>query len=306
MNFSPFRPIGANNGRIGCYARWDNPMVTWMSSKDPESYGGETYRGFHWKQEFLRVGATSKVDYDRLLNYRILPAMDQPVLKNTDAWLRRIRDMSEAQLKAIGEQEPDWPNTVKLDLIGQFTEPALSGATISTVMGLQRVMSPFDFKNGMVCVISVNHRWRTHGRLFRLILERLNPSLAAFETADGGPAAVMRLRNLHRFLPYWMGVSEKLAWAAGRRLLGKSPWRKTDRGTQGSGYPLAQWRRDTLFQLVDPTLLTVPKMRSAALYDTGSLQTFLSEAVQDSFRHEALLSRILTVEMALRLVGASV
>ena len=266
-------------------------------------YGGEIYRGYWWKQEFLNVGSTSKVNYDRLLDFRIMPAVDWPVLKDTATWVSSIREELKTQLKAIGEQHADWPNTVKLDLIGGRLEPALSGATISAVLGLQRAISPFDFKDNVSCVLSVNHKWRTHSRLFRFMLERINPVLADIETADGGPASPMRLTNLYKFVPYWLGVSEKLIWGVGCKFLGRSLWRKINPGTEGKAYPLAQWRRDTLSQLEDQTLLMPAKMHSASLYDVDILQALLTQAQTDGFRHEALLSRIITVEMALRSVG---
>ena len=70
-------------------------------------------------------------------------------------------------------------------------------------------------------------------------------------------------------------------------------------------YPLAQWRRDTLSQLEDETLLVPAKMHSSGMYDVDSFQTLLAEAQTDSFNSERLLGRILTVEMALRSVGTS-
>jgi hypothetical protein len=91
----------------------------------------------------------------------------------------------------------------------------------------------------------------------------------------------------------------------GRNYLGKSLWKKINPGTEGKAYPLAQWRRDTLAEPEVQNLLTPAKMYSANLYDLEKLQALLAEAHTNSFRHEALLSCILTVEMALRSVGTS-
>ncbi len=215
-----------------------------------------------------------------------------------------IREGLKKQIQAIGEQHPDWPNTIKLDLIGQYLEHGLSGATISTVMSLQRAVAPLDFKEGIACVLSVNYKWRLHSHLFRMIFERINPTLANIETADGGPAFPMRLTNLYRFTPYWLDMGEKLIWGMGRKFLGRSLWYKRDGGPQGAAYPIGQWRRDTLSQLEDEALLVPAKMYSGSLYDTDHLQTLLAEAQTDN-PNEALLSRILTIEMALRAVGTS-
>jgi hypothetical protein len=269
-------------------------------------FGGETHRGFFWKQEFLSTGTTSKVDYDRLLDYRIMSRMENPVLRDATRWAGTVREVLKTQLQEIGEQHTNWPNTVKLDLIGQALEHASSGAAISTVLGLQRILAPFEYKDALACVLSISHRWRTHSRLFRLILERVDPVLADIEMADGGPAAPMRVSNLHKFVPYWLRLGERLVWGVGHRFLGRSLWRKINPGTEGKDYPMAQWRRDTLSQLEDQALLLPAKMHSASLYDTDRLQTFLAQAQTDSFGQEALLSRIITLEMALRLVGTSV
>lgn len=268
-------------------------------------YGGETYRGYGWKQEFFQLGRTTKVNYDRFLDYRILPSIAWPILKETPVWARRIREGLKAELQSVGEQNPDWPNTVKLDLIVQYMEPALAGATMSSVLGLQRAIAPFDFKAGIANVLSINHKWRAHSRLFRHMLERISPALAAIETSDGGTASPMQATTLHKFLPYWGGVGKKLVWGVTRRFLGRNLWRKVDAGTKGAAYPLSQWRRDTLAQLEEQGLLDPAHMRSASLYDKETLLVFLARATADDFGYEALLSRVITLEMALRSVGAS-
>ncbi len=267
-------------------------------------YGGEIYRGFYWKQEFFKVGTTSKVDYERLLDFRII-STDWPILKDIVAWKGDLRASLKTHLQSIGEQNPDWPNTVKLDLIGDHLERSLSGATISAVLGLQRALSPFDFKDNMVGVLSVNHKWRRHSRLFRLILERLNPELAALDTADGGPASTMRLNNIPKFVPYWLRVSEKFLWGATRNLFGRSMWRKINPGTEGKFYPILRWRQETLAYLAEESLLVPPRMYSAYLYDQKSLENLLAQAQTDGFKHTSLLSRIVTLEMAMRLVGTT-
>jgi hypothetical protein len=269
-------------------------------------FGGETYRGYYWKQEFFNVGTTPQVNYERLLDYRILPATGWPILKDSAAWVDSTRKDLRIQLKGIGEQQADWLNTVKLDLIGTYLEHAWGGAHISAVMGLQRAIAPFDFKDSIACILSVNHKWRTHGRLFRLMLERTNPVLAGIETADGGPALPMRLTNLYKFGPYWFDVAEKLVWGVAYKFLGRSLWSKKNAGPAGMAYPLAQWRRDTLSHLEDEALLVPAQMYSASLYDINSLQAFLAQAQADNFGYEALLGRVITVEMALRSVGTSV
>lgn len=269
-------------------------------------FGGETYRGYQWKQEFFNVGKTTKVNYDRLLDYRIIPTTGWPLLKNSDQWANTIRETLKTDLKAIGEQESNWLNTVKLDTVGMYLEHAWGGAHISTVLGLQRAIAPFTFKEGLSCVLSTNYKWRTRDKLFRLILERVNLELANIETADGGPALPMRVTNAYKFLPYWLNMGEKLTWSVTYKLLGRKLWNKRDAGPAGSAYPLGQWRRDTLASLEDKDLLIPEKMHSANLYDIKQLRNFLVKAQHDDFAYEGLLSRVITLEMALRSVGTSI
>ena len=152
----------------------------------------------------------------------------------------------------------------------------------------------------------MNYRWRTHSRLFRLILERTNPRLAEMETADGGPASPMRLANMHRFLPYGLDAGEKLLWKLGYKYLGKTLWNKRDAGPDGTAYPLAQWLQDTAVQLQEHGLLDPNKMQSAELYDSHHLQALLDGVARGVSANETLLSRIITVEIALRFVGTSI
>ena len=267
-------------------------------------FGGEIYRGYYWKQEFLNVGTSSQVNYDRLFDYRISPSLSWPILKDTAGWVGKIRAELETQIKLIGEKNTGWLNTAKLDRIGTNLEGTIhAGSHISAVLGLQRAVAPFYLKDGITSVISVNHKWRTYNRLFRLMLERVNPALANIETADGGPALPMRPSNLYKFTPYWFDQGKKLIWGAGHKFLGIELWDK--RRNVGSSYPMAQWRRDTLAQLDYENLLVPAKMYSAKLYDIDTFQTFLAQAQRDDFKYEGLLSRIITVEMALRSVNTS-
>lgn len=267
-------------------------------------YGGETYRGYYWKQEFLNIGRTSKVDYDKLLAYRII-STDFPVLADHTVWLKTIRGELKTRLITVGEQYPDWPNTVKLDVISKFLEIASSGMNISAMMGMQRIVTPFDFKEGLNCVLSINYKWRTQEKLFRLILERLNRPLADMETADGGPAAPLRLTNVHKFIPYWLNIGEKLLWGVSRKFLGRRLWQKQDAGPMGTAYPLHLWLQETLTELEEKNWLVPSEMYSAPLYNAERLQMLLNQTQLDAFHYEGLLGRILTVEMALRQVGTS-
>jgi hypothetical protein len=265
-------------------------------------YGGEVYRGYYWKQEFWRAGVTTQVDYERLLDFR-LRSLDADILDDGSRWKGVVRDALRSEFQAVAERELDWPNTVKLDLIGLRLERQICGGTVAAVLGQQRVLLPFYFKENMSRAISVDYRWRTHSRLFRRLLERIKPKLAGIETADGGPALPMRLSNAYLFIPYWLDASEKLAWKIGFKYLGKPLWTKRNLGQDGKAYPTGRWLQETISQLMTEDILLPEKMRSANLYKNLELNNLLGSPISWNPAREALISRIIAVEMAMRLVG---
>ena len=268
-------------------------------------YGGELYRGVYWKHEFFRTGITSQVDYDRLMDFRVIPS-DSSILGEGTHWKGALRSEIKSRLQKVGEQQPDWLNTVKLDMIGTALEKHICGTTIASVLGQQRVILPFDFKENIKRIFSINYKWRTHGRMFRLILSRINPRLAEMETADGGPALPMRFSNFYRFAPYWLDTGEKLLWRLGYKAMGKPLWRQRNAGPSGRSYPTGKWLLDTLTGLSKQGLLDQSKMQSGALYDQKWLQGLRSHPQAESQAGEALLGRVLALEMALRSIGIRV
>jgi hypothetical protein len=265
-------------------------------------YGGELYRGYYWKQEFWHSGNTTRVDYERLMDYRVIPS-DGSILRDGEQWKGSLRAEIKSRFQRIGEQQPDWLNTVKLDLIGQALERHACGITVAAVSGQQRVLLPYDFKDNISRIFSINHNWRTHARMFRLILERLNPRLAEIETADGGPASTMRFKNIHRFIPYWLGTGEKLLWRLGYKASGKALWRKRNAGPAGIAYPIEGWLKDTIVQLQKQDLLVPKKMLSAYLYDDNCIQALFS---RPSNAHEGLIGRILAIEFEMCATGMDI
>jgi hypothetical protein len=268
-------------------------------------YGGEIYRGYYWKQEFWKTGKNSRVDYERLLDFRIIPS-DASILQDKKRWQYIIREAKKNRLQAIGEQHPDLPNTVKLDLIGQYLERHSGGNTIAGVLGQQRVLLPYYSKDSINRILSTNYQWRMHSRIFRHILERINPKLAGIETADGGPALPMRLTNIYKFIPYWIDTGEKLLWRYGYKFLKKSIRNRRDAGPYGKAYPTGMWLQETITQLRDQELLIPNKMHSVNLYDENQLQALLDGSLRENQVDETMIGRVLTIELALRAVGGSI
>lgn len=265
-------------------------------------YGGEIYRGSYWKQEFLRTGKSSQVNYDRLLDYRLHP-LNPEVIEDGTNWLGAVRRALYDEYRAAGESRPEWLNSTKLDLVGLRRERQTCGGTLAAVLGQQRVVLPFYFKQNLSRAISVNYRWRNHSRLFRNMLERINPKLAGMQTADGGPALPMHLSNAHKFFPYWIDEGEKMAWKMGNKLLGRSLWTRRNPGQDGKAYPQERWLQETLALLVKQEILDPDKMCSAPLYKPQQLRKLLNGTLIWSPSIQTMLSRIIAVEISLRIAG---
>ena len=298
--------LGKGDGRLDVFkltsVLWDQDQRALDRGTSVWGLGGELWRGTIWKQEFWNVGKTRRVNYDRLIDYRVMQAVDSTVFRDVGrvAW---IRERVKALLRSVGDQYAEWPNTVQLDCIFAYKITGLTGGHMSAVMGQQRAVCPLDFKESVQNAISTNYRWKHHSRLFRLLMERVNPALASIATTDGGPALPMRITNLHKFKPYWSLIAKQLVRKTSRAVLGRSllpPLRD-----EFSTYPQARWRRETLDCLEQDRILDPAYMHSGRLYDVEALERFLSQARSETFGQESFLSRILTVEMALRTVGAS-
>ena len=300
--------IGRSEGHVDVFKTsriiWEQVLKAKRHNVSIWGFGGEIYRGFYWKQEPPLVRQGTTVNYARLVDMRILPRIARPILKDTEVWVRTVRAELISRLQRIGEQQSTWPKSAKLDLVGTVLEGSIhAGAHVSAVMGIQRAITPFYFKSGIQSAMSINAQWRKRNQLFRHMIERMNPNVAHIETADGGPAGPARLRNLPRFAPLYLHEAKKLARALGNRFLGLNLW-DGGRGT-GSDYPITRWRIETINALKASGVLVPTEMASRELYDRDALERFLLEATDDGFQHEALLSRVATVELAFRELSVS-
>ncbi|RLC80053.1 MAG: hypothetical protein DRJ03_10355 [Chloroflexi bacterium] len=295
------RVLGKADGHLDVFKQssviWDQDQRAPYATTSVWGLGGEVWRGTVWKQEFWNTGRTRTPNYDRLLSYRVMPSLD-PTLFRDPQCAARVRSGVKRHLKSIGDEFADWPNTAQLDRVFTYKATGRSGAQMSAVMGLQRVLAPLNFKESISAAMSIHFRWRQHSRLVRHLMARVNPELAAFPTTDGGPALPMCLSNITKFRRYWISIGKQLVRKASQATLGYSilpPLRD-----EFDSYPLARWRRETLDILARDNILNIKTMRSAALYDPERLAAFLQTARNDDFKQEPLLSRIITVEMALR------
>jgi len=302
------RALGKGDGHLDVFkltrVLWDQDQRASAHGTSIWGLGGELWRGTMWKQEFWNAGRTPKVNYARLVDYRVMSSVESAIFRDPSR-VKWIREELETLLKSIGDRYTSWPNTVKLDCILAYKTTGHTGSHISAVMGLQRALAPLYFKDSVTGAISTHFKWRRHSRLVRLLMEKMDPTLADIETTDGGPALPMRLTNLYRFTPYWSSIGKQLIRKGSRSLLGRSLLPEVGSESEFASLPLNRWRQTTLDYIEQDDILDHAQMHSGRLYKAEHLVNFLKRARAEEFGQETFLSRILTVEMALRSVGAS-
>lgn len=258
--------------------------------------GGELWRGPIWWPERRRLGRSTTVHYDRQL-WSIMHPVDETVLVRPDR--ERVRAALAARFRAIGEQDPDEMNTVKLDRLWLYRETAHAGAWLSLGAGIIRIMTPLFSPAIVGYAMSVDPRWRSGNHVVRHLFERAAPALAGIEVEGRGPAGPIRLRTVHRTLPSRIARLRRMAQKAGQVALD----RKVLPRERDEGFDRAAWRRAIVAALQGSGALDTGSMVTADLYDPARLAALIARSTQPGFGDEPLLGRIATVELAARKVG---
>ena len=263
--------------------------------------GGEHFRGFTWRQEFLRAGRSSTVNLDNWVDMRLLHPMDTRIFARDPTAAARA-DFRE-RMVAWADPYRDELNTTQLDVMYAYKITGHFGSYASADSAFLRAELPFYFKPLFQSAFSTSYRYRNNHRLMRHLMARLDPKVAAVSTETGGPAVPWKVTNLHRFVPYYGQIAHKavnkLSYKTfGRRLLPVSQ-------------PYHWWcppgaRQVVLERLGFGSRNGKPGLRSRALYDESELARFVAEARRDDFTDVSVLGRIVTVELALAAADAAV
>ncbi len=259
--------------------------------------GGEMWRGLLWWTERAAL-SSPVVHYDRQL-WSVMHPIPQHVLSNNNTSQVQVELLH--QFSSVGEREPSAPNTLKLDRLWTYRETGHVGAWTSFGSGLLRVLPPLFSKQIIQHVISLNYRWKRDNTLVKSILLKYKPDLAKINVEGRGPAVPLKLTNAHLFLPSRLQRGRKAAGKLAQIALGKAMLNNV----RAEGYSRVEWRNAILNYAQAHTLLEPRMMRSARLYDSAALTTFLAQARTETFHDDEFLGRILTVEMALVAAGAS-
>lgn len=294
---SAARALGWGDGRLEILnlteVLWRQEDRSPFSRRVVTGGGGENFGPSPWMQELWRAGRSTTVNYDNLMNMRVFLPLDVSVLRedprrNAEAYAREVLARRAAPLRSE-------LNTTQLDVIHAYREVGHFGAYRSAGEAHVSAQLPCYYRDFWSAAFSANHKWRNGHRLHRGIIERLHPAVAAVETQRGGPAALLHWNNAARFVPYHAG----LARTAVRKL------RRRPGGSSGMRPSAAAAYRDAVRRLHSDGLLVPGSMRSASLFDGPALTRAVEQAERGFTQDAAMIGRIVTLELALRAVDAS-
>lgn len=261
--------------------------------------GGEHYRGFAWRQEFLRGGKSNDVQFDNWLDMRLLHPMNTTLFVEDPT--PEVREDFRQRMAARAEPYASELNTTQLDVLYAYKMTGHFGAYHSADEVALDAILPFYLKPVFTAAFSINYRHRNAHRLMRHMIHRLDPRIAALPTSAGGPAEPRRPWNVHRFVPYYRDLGQRAMRKTSQRAFGRTLFpQESPRRFFGPE------RRAILDHVGGGRSLTHADLRSASLYKQRELDEFLQRARADDFPDTDLLGRIVTVELALRAAGVSV
>ncbi len=261
--------------------------------------GGEHFQYHAWKSEFAAAGRSTRVNYDNWIDMRMIKPVDRSVL--ADNPLPAVREDMRQRLSRWVEPYVGELNTTQLDLMYLYKVTGHFGAYRSADDGLLAAQLPFYFRPLFETAFSTDYRHRNGHRLMRHMMERLNRKVAALPTTRGGPAQPLRVTNAHRFVPYVAQIARKAVTKVSDRTLGRPlllPHRRY------SWVPEAN--ASVLNALSSLGTFRPERLRSGDLYRRGSLDRLLDQSRRPGSAQDALLGRIITVELALHLTGSDI
>jgi hypothetical protein len=256
--------------------------------------GGDHFRSHAWRQEFFLEGRSSRVNWDNLLDMRLIHSMDTSVFARDPT--ADVRDHIQQRMRTWAAPYSSELNTVQLDVMHAYKQTGHAGAYCSADGGYLQAHLPYYLKPVFSAAFSTNFKLRNHHRLMRAMIHRLNPAVARLPTDSGGPAGPWRWRNVHRFAPYYAQLGRRAINKIGERLIGRPVW-----PISGVVRP---WLRQASARYVAELELRPETMLSGHLYDGGRLGAAMAKAQSEETTSEAI-GRIVTIELALRAVQGS-
>jgi asparagine synthase (glutamine-hydrolysing) len=261
--------------------------------------GGEHLQFAAWKSEFAAAGRSTRVNLDNWIDMRMVKPVDRSVLAGDP--LPDIREDMRARLSRWVEPYAHELNTTQLDLLYAYKSTGHFGAYRSADDGWLTAQLPFYLRPVFETAFSTDHRHRNGHRLMRHMVERLDPAVAALPTTRGGPAQPWRIRNAHRFVPYYTQLARKAVTKVSDRVLGRPlllqrrtfPW-------------AARVNATVLDELADRGSFHPDRLRSDGLYRPEALHRLIGSSRRPGATQDALLGRVITVELCLQATGTGI
>lgn len=253
---------------------------------------GEICKGYWWELLFPHIGRRGHFSARALAKGRFVYAGEPAAGMLAHSFDDDIVSHFAAIIERANAPLAGLPNTAHIDhAYLALRMQRWQGRIASATLRLWPAVSPFAFRAPMECALSAPASIRVRHRMSRRLIETLDPALSRIPLDSGYPAAPLRWNNWPAFAaPFLSDVKSKLK----RRLLGSS------------AVPVPKQSLAELLSLPQvQDLMSEPgKMRTGELYRERELAAFVRAARQPGFGGKALFGRVMTLEMAARLLRA--
>jgi hypothetical protein len=257
--------------------------------------GGEHWRDHPWGHELLAAGRSDRVNFGRLIAWRLLSPNDLSVFREDPT--AAVSANLKAELEARAAPFAGHSNTFQGDVLYAFKSTGHFGAYQAAAGASVHMEMPLYLRPAFEATVSSRPRNRNLHRLQRQMMRELNPAIAALPTETGGPAEPLALRNAHRFASY--------PWRRARRFSSRVRGRVLGGRGDAAPTPLEAARGGLIARLRDEGRLDPARMRSARLYDRARLGELLERAARSPAAVDwTTVGRLTTVELALEAADA--
>ncbi len=252
---------------------------------------GELARGYWWELLWPHIGKRAPFDARKIAAHRYVVDPSSPQLFFEEANGKDFVGHITGVIERANVGLDGWPNTAKMD--NTYLELRMQywqGRIASSTDQIWPCLSPFMLRSVLETMLQTRPLMRHRNLLVRMVLEKLQPELAAYPLDPGYWSMPLTWRTWPLFLPALLSYGRKSK--AARRLLGGRVGQAASAGVEPLRIQI--WREPEVGDMLDPG-----KMRLSELIDVNGLRRFLNASRELRFRYDRQWNRILSLEMAL-------